>query len=229
MPPCRPHGLCHVREMKPVQSESVSVPQQGLPAPHCCSSCWPTGLPAHSHDRMCCQQKATLPDMLLGHPAAYTTASYLGMVGRCSRQWGVQLILRAAEDLQPPCQFVVGVYNLEKQEPRVICMILGGTLWTLSHCFQPWPSPKTGLLALSTPDSLRSESTYIAADPASAPMLSTEGLGVLNSGFWSHLLLGPTAASVLPGRRKGCVLTKSMPLEGGGVGGELWLMGWRRR
>lgn len=75
---------------------------------------------------------------------------------------------------------------------------------------------KDRVISPSTHGSLRSESV----DPASAPTLSTEGPRGLNSRLWSHLLLGPTAAPVLPGRRKDCLLPKSMPLEGVGWVGE---------
>lgn len=79
---------------------------------------------------------------------------------------------------------------------------------------------KDRIISSSTHDSLRSESVYVAADPASASTLGTEGPRGLNSGLRSQLLLGPTAAPVLPGRRKDCLLPKSMPLEGVGWVGE---------
>jgi hypothetical protein len=73
---------------------------------------------------------------------------------------------------------------------------------------------KDRITSPSTHDNLKSESAYIAAAPASTPTLSTEGPRGLNSGLWSQLLLGPTAVPVLLGRRKDCLLPKSMPLEG---------------
>lgn len=68
--------------------------------------------------------------------------------------------------------------------------------------------------------------SQLTADPASAPMLSTEGPRGLNSGLWSHLLLGPIVAPVLPGRRR-LPFAQIYATGGGGVGrGKLWLMGW---